>query len=295
MISIPLSSVLGSPLSGWILSRFSGVSGLTGWQWLFLIEGAPAIIVGILLLLRLPDGPESAAWLSPQERSDVEKVLHRTPPGDMGPSLLQTLSDWRVWLMAFMDGCFLLGLYSVTFWFPTAVAGAGVRDPLRIGLLAALVGMLLNGWHSDRTNERRLHVMLPVVAGGALLCACALERPSLTWLVVQTAIGYGLVLSALPPFWSLPSLFLRGHSTAIGLALINSASSLAGFLATFVMGWAIETFKGPSAGMVGFSTFMMAGGVAALLLPRTDTRATSGANPADATLPAPSLETSQCP
>ncbi len=178
MTAITLSGVIGGPLSGWILASLSGVSGLAGWQWLYLLEGLPSVVVGVLVLSLLDDGPSKAKWLTEGERELLSRRVREEEKlkieEEAGHHRLQdAFRSLRLWRLALIYFCMVMGLYGISFWLPQILSDTMTSDPWRIGLLTAIpwgasaVAMLLVGHHSDRAGERRWHTALPALVAGA--------------------------------------------------------------------------------------------------------------------------------
>ncbi|OCG84281.1 MFS transporter, partial [Xanthomonas euvesicatoria] len=183
MSAIPISGVLGGPLSGWILDHFSaGQGGLAGWQWMFLLQGLPTVLLGIGVWFLLSDGVQQASWLNPQEKQALARVLAEDEagkPAGASTSLGAVLRNPAVWLLGTVYFCIQSGVYAINFWLPSIIQGSGVTDPIRIGLmsaipyLAAAVFMVLMGRSADRRGERRWHLVIPLLMGAAGLCIAA--------------------------------------------------------------------------------------------------------------------------
>lgn len=244
LIAIPLSGVVGGPLSGGLLG-LNGQLGLAGWQWLFLLEGLPAVVLGFVVLGYLTDRPEEAAWLAPAERAWLS--THMSQEREQcerrhGLSVLQALSNRTVWQLGLLHFlCFTFGTYVLGLWLPQIVWGFSGLSDFRIGLvsavpnLAAAVGMVLVGAHSDRSGERLLHIAATGLAATfGFLASAYLHSPVLIVLALSLA-AVGL-RSAAGPFWTLPSAFLTGSAAAGGIALINSVSNLSGFVGPYAIG-----------------------------------------------------------
>jgi D-galactonate transporter len=243
MTGIPLSGVLGNPLSGWIMDRFHDVGGLRGWQWLFVIEAVPAVIVGIVLYHYLGDGPGTAVWLSAEEKQLIERNRDGQRPGDAAVhSVAAVFSDRRVWHMCLIYFSFVMGLYGLTFWMPTLVAAAGVVGGLRTGLISAIpylfavIVMVLLGQSADRWRERRWHLVVPALVGCVGFVVAALAAKNVAVAITFLSVAAGGVMSCVPLFWSLPTSFLRGAGAAAGIAVINSVGNLAGFVSPYMIG-----------------------------------------------------------
>jgi ACS family tartrate transporter-like MFS transporter len=273
MAASPLTGIVGNPLSGAILQYMDAAGGLRGWQWVFLLEGIPAVVLGVVVLYGLTDRPEQADWLEPGERewlagwvAGEEKERERRH----GLTLAQAATDPRVVLLTLLYFTVAMGSNAFGFFLPKLIESRGPGlSKFEIGLLAAVpnvfaIGaMILNGWHSDRTGERRWHVALPsllAAAGWALGAGVDGLGPSMAAFVLMQ-VG---IMSMLPTFWSLPTAFLSGAAAAGGIALINSVGNLGGFAAPYAMGWLKERTGGFTAGMVLMALTMAAGSVLAL-------------------------------
>jgi ACS family tartrate transporter-like MFS transporter len=242
MIGIPIASIVGAPLGGLLLG-LNGRLGLAGWQWLFLIEGLPAVLFGIVVLLTLTEHPSEAGWLSSDEKAWLARELSteskRTGTHERG--IVETLSHPTVWWIAIPYFVTLLCGLGINFWAPTIMKDQMHLTNQQVGLvmgfigLVAMAGMLTNGWHSDRTGERLVHVAIPIfIASLGLFLAAVTGNP------LFVVIGMGMVVfghnSMLPVFWCLPSSFLRGVGAAAGIALINSLGNLGGFFGPNLFG-----------------------------------------------------------
>jgi sugar phosphate permease len=274
MSAVPLTGVLGGPTSTWIMKTFAGTHGLAGWQWLFLLEGLPAVIIGCATLIYLDDGPKTAKWLSQPDRELVLTNLVRdhaakeSVAGHHG--FLPSLRDYRVWVLTLVYFCFALGVYSVTLWLPQSLRDAGVKDIVTIGFLSAIpyaiagVAMLANGKHSDATMERRWHVATPAILAGIGLALGANSAGSLAIVLVAFSLALGALLSGVSAFWSLPTAFLSGTAAAGGIALINSFGNLGGFFGPYLIGWSKDHLGSQAVGLYVVAAFLI--GAAALIV-----------------------------
>jgi D-galactonate transporter len=271
MTAITLSGVIGGPISGFILSRLSGVSGLAGWQWLYLLEGIPSVVVGLLVLWLLDDGPSKAKWLTDDERELLARRVQeeeglKIEEGAGHHRFSQAFRSPRVWLLALIYFCVVMGLYGISFWLPSILSDTITSDPWRIGLLtaipwgAAAMVMLLVGRRSDRTGERRWHTALPALIAGAAFATSAIPGisplPSFLALTVATC-G---IMAAVSCFWSLPTAILSGTAAAAGIAWINSLGNLAGYVSPFVVGHVRDTTGSMSAALVVLAGSLIAAG-----------------------------------
>jgi len=244
MTSFAIAGVIGGPLAGFIMSAMDGVDGLANWQWLFVIEGIPSVLAGVAVLMYLPEKPVNAKWLSEQEQALVTRDIENEARDPAKHSALKdAFANSRVWLCAAIYFCVVSGNATIAFWSPSIIKELGVQGNLQIGLVSAIpfvagtIAMVLNGIHSDRTGERRMHCALATLlaAVGLTLTGFFLHSAVLA-LVALTLASVG-ILAAFPVFWSLPSAFLAGTAAAGGIALINSIGNLAGFVAPYMIGW----------------------------------------------------------
>ncbi len=274
MSAIPIAGILGNPLSGWIMKDLDGRAHLAGWQWMFALEAAPALLFAVLLLLNLSDTIDDADWLSAEERSLVGEDLAAdrgaaTPiPRTFGASL----RDRRIYLLSGIYFSIVLSQYGITFWLPTLLNSAGAKDPLRIGLLSALpfltavIAMNLVGRSADRHRERRWHTIVPMLAAVAGLLAVIVVHgvPATRIALCVAAAG---ALAATCNFWSLPTAFLSGTAAAAGLAMINSIGNFAGFVSPSLIGFIRTQTHSNFGGMVALSIALAIGVGAVLSIP----------------------------
>jgi MFS family permease len=285
MTAIGVSQLIGSPVSAAIMQFLDGAYGWRGWQWLFLIEGIPSVIIGILVLLILPDGPRKATWLTPQERDLlIARIDHdNASKGELGAQhrLTDAFKDARVWALAVVYFALATCFYAVGFWMPTIIQELGIdkKDLLKVGLLsmipwgASIVSMIYWGSHSDRTGERRWHCASGFLAimGGLLLLAIAHKSPiaSIVALMFITA-GWA---AAVCTFWSLPTAFLSGTAAAAGIAWINALGNLGGYVGPDLIGKIRTAAHGAAeAAFFTLAAVALVGALIVIFLPRTQQR-----------------------
>jgi ACS family tartrate transporter-like MFS transporter len=267
--AIPLSSALGSPLSGYILG-FEGVYGLHGWQWLFLIEGLPSCLLAFAVLVFLPNGPVSAKFLDNEEKHYVLQQLSQDAPprGD----LWKGLGDWRVWVLAVTDIGIIIALYGLGLWLPQIVKDMGF-DNFQTGVVVAVpyiastIGMVLWARSSDTLNERVWHVAIPALFASVSLMAAAFLGVNLWAILALTFASVG-IYAALVTYWTLPPSFLAGTAAAGGIAFINSVGNLGGFFGPYLMGWLKQSTGGYAAGMYALAGFLIIPAIVVVLLGR---------------------------
>jgi D-galactonate transporter len=249
MAGNPVSGIIGGPLSGYILRYFSGIRHVAGWQWLFIIEAMPAVVLGVIILFYLDDRVVTAKWMSDQEKAVVAAEITAEAGSKTHHTVRSVFTSSRVWLMAAIYFCITSGSYALGFWQPTIIRESGVKDPFSIGLLTmvpytlALISMILVGRHADKMRERRWHVIVPntVAALGFILCTQA-GHSTLVAMMGLTMAVVGVV-TALPMFWALPTSFLGGTAAAAGIALVNCTGNLGGFFSPAIIGF-LKTYTG---------------------------------------------------
>jgi MFS family permease len=274
MAAIPIAGICGGPLSGWILQSTEGVNGWHGWQWLFLLEAIPAIVVGITALFYLDNGIRSAGWLTEAEKILLEDKLTRDRAHLVEHATLAAVfRDRRLWRMCAIYFCCVMGQYGLTFWLPTLIQAAGVRGALHIGLLtavpysASIVAMILFGRSADRRRERRWHAAGAMLLGAAGLILSVLAGTHTAFAVICLSVAAMGVMSCAPLFWSLPTAVLGGTAAAAGIAAINSIGNLAGFVSPYVVGWLKDLTHSTAAGMYAVSAVLAAGALIVLTIP----------------------------
>ncbi len=259
MIGLPLSSVIGGPLSGWIMGHFDQTAGLRGWQWLFILEAIPSVVLGVLTFWALPNNYQQAKWMNSEEKTLLESELRldETDDGHSKESFRDGFFNLKVWMLGGIDFSILLSAYAMGFWMPTFIRNAGVIDTFHIGVLtalpsvAALLGMLLIGASSDRHRERRWHIIVPFLIGSVAMASSTFFTHDLVATVVLFAIASAAIIGAVPVFFSLPATFLKGRAAATGFALACSLANIAGLVSNSLMGMAID-ITGSSAGAMWF-------------------------------------------
>jgi sugar phosphate permease len=248
MIGLPLSSVLGGPISGWIMGHFDMRHGLHGWQWLFLLEGIPSVLLGILTFWVLPNHFRQAKWLSDEEKQRIAEDLARddAEASHSKHSFRDGFFNLKVWMLGGIDFSILLSAYAMGFWMPTFIKTAGVTDITTIGMLtalpsvAALLGMLVIGTSSDRMRERRWHIIVPFIIGAMAMAGSTFFTHSVIATVLLFSVAQAAIIGAVPVFFSLPATFLRGTAAATGFALACSLANIAGLVSNSLMGLALD-------------------------------------------------------
>jgi D-galactonate transporter len=243
LTGIPVAGVVGGPLSGWILHTFGGVNGWTGWQWLFLLEGIPSTLAGIVALFWLTDGIRQAKWLSEPEKQVLEGHVKAEAGAKEHHSMGDAFREPKVWLLALTYALFLMGLYGVSFWLPSLIKASGVKDPLDVGLLTAIpysvatIAMIVTGYSSDKRRERRWHLSIAGWCGALGLVLSAVYANNTVLAMAALTLAAAGICTTVSQFWNLPGAFLAGVAAAAGIAFVNASGSVSGFVAPFLVGW----------------------------------------------------------
>lgn len=274
MVAVPISSLIGAPVSSWILATVGeGLWGLKGWQWMFIIEGLPTLLTGFFVLAYLTNSPEQATWLEPEERAwlaqrlaaeraNKEAVRHFT--------LKEALIHPRVLALALVYFGVVIGLYSLGLWLPQIVKNFGASI-MQAGILTAIPGligaiaMILWTRHSDKTGERKWHMIVPAVIGGiALAVSAGVASPTVSYIAL--AVAGACIYAALPSFWPLPTALLSGTAAAGGIALVNALGNLGGFVGPWLVGWLKDVAGSFNGGLYGLAGFMLLSGLIVLII-----------------------------
>jgi len=239
----PIGGILGAPASAWLMTSLAGAGNLAGWQWMFLVEGLPCVVLGLLALKLVPNKPSEATWLTDQERRMLEADL-----GHVGAahshSFRAVARDRRIYVLAFAYFCIIAAIYAISFWLPTLIKAQGVTDTVQLGWYAAVpyigaaFGMYYMGRRSDRKNERRFHCAVPALAGGVLLAASTLADGHLFLTLALLTLGTTALWMTYTVFWAIPPAYLKGPAAAGGIALINTIGLSGGFWGPAIIGWA---------------------------------------------------------
>jgi ACS family tartrate transporter-like MFS transporter len=258
MTAAPVSVIVGAPVSEALL-RLDGVLGLEGWQWLFLIEGLPAVVLGVFALKVFTDRPEQATWLAPPDREWLTRTMseERALRGATGHvSIGRSFTSGRVWLLCAVYLMNTSVTYGIFLWLPRMLQDVAGSSGMAISLLtaipfaAALVAMVLVGRHSDRTGERKLHVAACALTAATGLLLAVAFRDNLAMLVLSFTICQMGQRSVMSVFWTIPPIFLGGTAAAAGIALINAIGNLGGFFGPSIMGWLRDLTGGYSGGLL---------------------------------------------
>jgi MFS transporter, ACS family, tartrate transporter len=263
MTAVPLTGLIGGPLSGALLG-LDGVYGLKGWQWLFLLEGLPAMVLGISVIFCLNDRPETTHWLTPEERDWlVDKLAAERKACVLRPDIRAALTDIAVWKLGIIFLLTAAGFYGYSFWAPLVIKSLSGLGNFKVGLVLGaisaitILGMLLNGYHSDRKGERAIHIAVPLLITAVGFFGCALLHQPVLAIIALALVPLGHCASY-GPFWSMPTQFLTGPAAAAGIALVTMIANVGGFAGPALIGW-LKTRTGTHA-----DAFLLLGGLAVI-------------------------------
>ena len=240
----PAASLIGSPLAGWLLDVHW--RSIAGWRWLFILEGIPAVVVGIITLFYMTDRPVQAAWLPEDERDWLVKALQgelQAKNKTRNPTILEAFADTRTLRLILAYFLALTGSLGTIYWIPTFVkrlsgfSNGTVTSLLLIPALMGIAGMLINGWHSDKTAERHWHSAIPLVAAGLMFGLLTLFRHEVPLAIAFLLMGSGFLYAYYPAFWTIPTMILSGAAAAATFGLINSIAQLGGFAGNYAIGF----------------------------------------------------------
>ena len=269
MTAILIAGVIGGPISGALLT-FDGVGGLAGWQWLFLLEGFPAVVLGVVVLAALTERPEDARWLSDAERAALVTSLaadgfHRHA------DVWSALRLPRTWLLAAVYFTIPVTLYGIGFWLPQMLKTASGASDFQVGLLTAIpyaagaIAMVIVGRHSDRTGERRWHVTIPAVFS-ALALTASTAGSGAVWSVLTLSLAMVGLASMFGPFWALATSSMVGVGAAASIALVNSVGNTGGFVGPYLLGAINDATDSFAMGLLAIAALQVACGALVLLV-----------------------------
>lgn len=275
MTAIALAGVFGSPLSGWLLETAHDWYGLKSWQWLFIIEGLPSVLIGCTVPFLLTDRPAQAKWLTEDEKRLLQSRIDadeqaKASEGHQNHSALDAFKSPQVWLCSLIYFGIVVGIYGASFWLPQIVENTFSKDKWIIGLYSAIpwgcaaICMVLVSRHSDRTGERHWHVSLSALVAAAAFAISGLPGLPAVWVMVALAIAITGVMSAAACFWALPTAILSGTAAAAGIALINSLGNLAGYVSPEMVAW-LKKHHNMSMALNGVAAMLVLSAVAVLL------------------------------
>ena len=279
MTATAMAGVIGAPISSALL-RLDGVWGLHGWQWLFLIEGLPAVLLVPVVLSYMTERPADATWLTADERAWLVREMNaeQAASGHSIVTLRAALGSPRLWIVSLPYFCIVIAFYGISFWLPQLLQSMSDLGSATIVLMSAIpyvaatVGLVVVGARSDRTRERRWHVAGPCLIGAAgfLLTVLAPATPAIALTTLSIA-AFG-IWGTLGPFWAIPTALLRGTAAAGGIALVNSIGNVGGFVGPYLMGWIRDATGGYTAGLLTLAAILVLGAVIVLRLEQPEER-----------------------
>src|SRR3954449_7901865 len=267
MSGIAISYAIGAPISGFIMSVFDGVAGLNDWQWLFVIEAIPALVAGVVVWMKLPDGPADADWLEPEERDWLATRLEGEDDAREKLPLGDVLRDRRVLLFALLYFTMVINVYGLSFWVGEIVDNISGLSEVGKGFVTAIpyavaiVGLVVISRRSDRTGERKGHVAVCLVIAAVAFAVSTIVSPVAA--VAALAVGLFFLLGAHPVFWTMPAALLSGTAAAAGIALINSIGNLGGFVGPYLVGLVQDATGSTDGGLIALAVILLGGSLLA--------------------------------
>ena len=258
------------------MDLLSGKMGLAGWQWLFLSEGIPSVIVGIWVIYYLNSSIEESKWLTSEEKALLAQNLVAEDKHKTQHKLIDAFKSGKVWALCAIYFTLMIGLYGIAFWLPTIVKAFGIKGYFGVGVITAIpygvavIGMIILSHHSDKTGERRLHYVANVTAGaiGLVLSGVFASNPVLA--IIFLSIGTLGIIGSMPLFWPLPSAFLAGTAAAAGIGIVNSVGNLGGYVGPNIPIWAKLVSSDRSAALYLIAGILMIGALLTLFfIPKT--------------------------
>lgn len=281
IIAGQVSAVIGGPISTILMTYCNDVLSLHGWQWMFMLEGVPAMVLGVVFLALLTERPAKASWLAPEQRDWLERRLARERAEierDRSFKLFQGLSDGRVWSLAILFGCALVGIYGMLIWLPQIVKSMGSLTDIEVGFLSAVppllgvIGSILIGRSSDRTGDRKKHLAGVYILGGLALGASALAPNATVAYLCLCIAGLG-INSGNALFWSINASLLTGAAAAVSIAFVNTVAQFGGLIGPWMIGLVKDSTGSFTAALLALAAFLLVAATIALLLRVTPRRA----------------------
>lgn len=276
-LAVPIAGMLGGPVSGLIIDGLNQVGGLRGWQWMFILEGVPVVLLALLVMKYLPDTIDSANWLSAEEKQSLKDELNaeeqKKVKGDSVTSFAGIFLNKYVWILVVIYFAVRLSVNTLSYWMPTFIHGTGVSSNTMIGFLSAipyvagLLFMLYIGYSSDRTGERRMHLFVCLVMSAIGLALAGIMSSSILAVILGLSIACMGANAALPLYWQFPPAFLSAATLSAGLAIISSFGSIASFAAPYMIGWMRDNIADPGMALYIISFLILVGAFIILSVP----------------------------
>lgn len=274
-LAVPIAGILGGPISGLIIDGMHQVKGLSGWQWMFILEGIPVLFLGYLVYKKLPDSFDEATFLTPQEKAHLLAELNaeETKKTEAATSMLGIFFNKYVWILVVMYFAVRLSVNTLSYWMPTFIHGTGVSSNTTVGFLTAIpyiagvIFMLYIGRSSDRTGERRWHLFICMIMSAIGLALAGVMSSSIVMVILGLSIACMGGNAALPLYWQFPPAFLTTAMLSAGLAIISSFGSIASFAAPYMIGWMRDNIADPGMALYIISFMIFLGALVVLLIP----------------------------
>lgn len=275
-IAIPIAGICGGPISGLIIDGMNDISGLRGWQWMFILEGIPVVFLAILILKYLPDRIENAKWLCDAEKASLLGELREEEKNKVESitSFAGIFLNKYVWILVIIYFSLRISLNTLQYWMPTFIKGAGVVSTISVGFLSSLpylIGvffMFYVGRSSDRTGERRWHLFIPMVMTATGLGLAGAMSGNITLVMIGLVLAGMGSTAALPLYWQFPPAFLSAATLAAGLGIISSFGSVASFAAPYTIGWMRDNIADPGMALYIISSVIFLGSLTIFLIPK---------------------------
>jgi MFS family permease len=274
MAAAVVAGMISGPISGYILQSMNGIHGLRGWQWMFLLEGFPSVLFGVIAYLWLADRPANAKWLSVAEKDAIARDLaerSRNVPGQVAThrEAFRDLAVYRLAALYFSLNC---AAYALSFWMPAMIERAGTVGAQRIGAISiipyacAVIAMIAYSRHSDRTQERRWHFVFATLLGAVVLSLCSWAERSLWPAVALISVALAAVMCSIPVFWAIATASLRKESAAVGIAIVTTAGAISGVICPYAMGLIKMSTGSLNGGLYCCSAFLLVAAVVMLCM-----------------------------
>lgn len=278
MFAVPIAGILGGPVSGMIMTGMDGAGGMRGWQWMFLLEGIPSVLLGLVCYFYLADKPSKAKWLSAAEQQLVARTLAADKDSQPGAAhghaagqFRAAVTDGRVWVLALIYFSAACGNYAFTFWLPTMIKSLGVSSLTQIGWYSAIpylfagFGVLGVSWSSDRSRERRWHVAASLIVAAAALSLTTLTTHSFAGSMALLCVVGFFEFGAAILFWAIPPTYLSKEAAPVGIAMVSSIGVIGGFVSPTLLGFIKSQTGSLDAGMYAVAGIMVIGGLMTLV------------------------------
>lgn len=274
-LAVPIAGILGGPVSGMIIDGMNNIGGLRGWQWMFILEGIPVVLLALLVLKYLPDTIAGATFLTEDEKKILSDELNSEEKSktETATSFMGIFFNKYVWILVIVYFAVRLSVNTLSYWMPTFIHGAGISSNTAVGFLSAapyifgLLFMLFIGYSSDRTGERRMHLFICMLMSAVGLALAGVMSSSIIAVIIGLSIACMGANAALPLYWQFPPAFLSAATLSAGLAIISSFGSVASFAAPYMIGWMRDNIADPGMALYIISFMIVIGAFIVLSVP----------------------------